>query len=269
MPREHEVPMSSACEYVVVVGSSRGLGAALVEEYLRHEHLQIIGIARSALTEIEAGQRWLDTGRYLHLQLDITAIDAHKKVQAVTDEIQPTRICVVFNAAVTETDINVDRQIDYDVLARTNQVGITGLANIIRGVEQHIVSHGGLFVGISSFSAISPGVSNPKIAYPACKAYLDMVLRCLRLHWGERAKVVVVHLGHLGDIKRRFIPTYKETAAIIVRQTLLSPPPREINIPIYYHIFYNYIFPLLPESICNWLLRSVSGNIRQNREFSK
>jgi NAD(P)-dependent dehydrogenase (short-subunit alcohol dehydrogenase family) len=136
--------------------------------------------------------------------------------------------------------------------ANINKVGVDGLLNCIEAFQEHLVKQGGLFVGISSFSALTPPVAEPRVAYPATKAYLDMTLRCLRNLWRGRCRVVTVHLGHLGDksgagLKRLLSVDYKTAAKKIISEIRADKAPDEINYPFLYCVAYKRILSVIPD----------------------
>lgn len=182
--------------HCVIIGSSSGLGAALVEKFLSEKKFFVIGIARRRLDQIENGDRWVASGRYRHVEVDITSDECKDILTLLCKEFAAEPICVIFNAARVETDINKDGSFNYGIFSGVNRVGIDGLGNIIGAFEDHFLKHGGILIGISSFSAFMPPVFEPRIAYPASKAYMDMALRCLRVIW-DKVSIVTVHLGHM------------------------------------------------------------------------
>jgi NAD(P)-dependent dehydrogenase (short-subunit alcohol dehydrogenase family) len=245
-------------------------GAALVEELLQHTSSEVIGIARTGPESIESYKKWIETGRYQHVQLDISSLQCRESLKSVVQKCAPEPIGVIFSAAYMEPDVNPDRSINFQVFEQVNRVGIDGIGNTLFAFEQPLRQYGGIFVGISSFSAFAPPII-PKLAYPSIKAYLDMMLRCLRTIWPDNVKFVTVHLGHIGDWENVFsrwnVPTYAMTAAKIVRAISGANIPPEINYPLVYTVMFKYIFPLLPDSLYMWGLRTFlkSVNILKSR----
>lgn len=253
----------------IIIGSSRGLGAALVEELLHQTSSHIIGVARTSAEDIKNYEKWIKTGRYQHIQLDIASSQSRKILKSISQDFTPDPIGVIFNAAHMDQDIKPDHSIDFQVFEQVNRVGINGIGNTLFAFEQHLREYGRILVGISSVSALAPPVI-PKLAYPSTKAYLDMMFRCLRTTWPEKVKFVTAHLGHIGNWDDTFsqwnVPTYAMTASKIVRAISGSKIPNEINYPLLYAIMFKYIFPLLPDSVYIWGLRSFLrlGNIIKN-----
>lgn len=245
---------------VIIVGSSRGLGAAMTEKILE-KGLIVTGIARTPFNEMENFQKFLDSGRYNHIELDITSEKCIDFISSKLAEIKDQKTCVIFNSACLESDIDDNLKIKLDTAREINSVGINGLLNIIKSVESHLLQNGGVFVGISSFSAFTPPVFNLKIAYPASKAYMNMVLRCLRLNWKNRVKVVTVNLGHIGknenlDTIKSVIPDYQTVASKIINNVFSNKIKEEVNYPWIYCLAYKYIFRFIPDNLYYYLFKT-------------
>ena len=258
--------MKKSIKNWVIIGSSRGLGAALVEELLHQTSSHIIGVARTPAEDVKNYKQWIKTGRYQHIQLDIASSQCREVLVSISQEFPPDPIGIIFNAAHMEQDVNSDQSINFQVFDQVNRVGIEGIGNTLFAFEQHLREYGGILIGISSVSALAPPII-PRLAYPSTKAYLDMMFRCLRTTWSEKIKFVTVHLGHIGNWDDTFsrwnVPTYAMTASKIIRAISGSKIPNEINYPLLYAIMFRYIFPLLPDSVYIWGLRSFLrlGNI--------
>ncbi|MEA3347365.1 MAG: SDR family NAD(P)-dependent oxidoreductase [Candidatus Auribacterota bacterium] len=258
--------MKNPIRYCIVVGSSTGLGAALVNEFINQTAYNIIGIAKTKYEKIDSYNMWKISGRYRHVEMDITSPACGTRLKLLCSEFLNDPVCVIFNAAYVETDIKKDGYIDYDVFMGVNHVGINGLGNVLSAFGDYLLKCGGIFVGISSFSAFTPPVSEKRIAYPATKAYLDMALRCLRLAWLNKVRVVTVHLGHIrkcdgtGSFFDLITPTYPMVARKITGSLLKKKVPNEINYPLLYNVFYRYVLRFIPDKLYfylfGWLLKS-------------
>lgn len=237
----------------VVIGSSTGLGASLVEECLNETSYYIIGVARTSFEKIDNYQKWQTSKRYSHIEIDITSQDCINRLKTLCSSFQNEPICVIFNAAIVQADIEENGSIDYDLIARINHVGIDGFSNILASFGDYFAKHGGVFIGVSSFSAFVPPFLEPRIAYPASKAYLDMALRSLRMLWDKKVSVVTVHLGHLGNPREKIVKgqatNYANAAKIIVNSLFSKKIPQEINYPILYCVVYKYIFKFISDSL--------------------
>ena len=244
--------------YYIVIGSSRGLGAALVDELLEKGADQVIGVSRTKREYLEFHEKRLATDRYRYIELDITSPKCEEDLISVCAELPHEPLCVIFNAALQGTDVTKDHTLNYQVFEEVNRIGITGFYNVIGAVQGHLLTCGGMFVGISCIGALIPPVFAPRVAYPSSKAYLDMVLRCLRVLWRGKVKVVTVRLGHMHDATHasmRGVLTYSNAAKKIIQSISGQRIPNEINYPLSYTIMYRYIFAMLPDSVYVWLMR--------------
>lgn len=244
----------------VIVGASRGLGASLVSKYLEKE-VNVIGIGRTVKDEIESIAAWEKTNYFRYVQADIgkpKCIDIMKSILSLCDG---NSVCVIFNAAVIESDVRRDGKLMFDVFKRITHTGVDGFGHILEVFGDYLPLHGGMLVGISSMSAWVPPIRGNKVAYPASKAYLDMALRSLRLLWYGRVHVMTVYLGHIGDhsIRRSaLIPTYDAVAEKIVQATLCSRPPKSICVPRLYGIAYR-IIKIMPDRLVSKTVEFAKG----------
>lgn len=249
--------MNSGISNVVIVGSSRGLGAALVQEFLDRTSCGVHGVSRTPLEQLPNGPRWTATGRYAHLAIDIGAGTAAERMAAVADRFRG-RLCVIYNAADVEKDLTPGGTINGAAFERVNTVGVIGLGNVLLAFQERLMKHGGMFVGITShWGSVAP-LFLPYAAYPASKAYLNMVLRCLRAAWRGRVEVVQVTIGNIKDpgavdLPRWFIPTYAMGAQRIVSGLLRKSPPRNIQYPRWHALVYRYVLRFIPESVLGWI----------------
>ncbi|MCP4992096.1 MAG: SDR family oxidoreductase [Colwellia sp.] len=235
----------------VVIGASRGLGSALVNELLINESYQVFGIARTRFEEVKYYGKWRNLERYHHIEADITTASSSEIMKSVCSEFSYEPVQIIFNAAVVESDVINNSTIDYDIFDKVNYVGIDGFRNVLKAFEGYLLNYGGVFVGISSFSAFIPPVFDPRIAYPSSKAYLDMSLRCLRSMWDRRyISVVTVHLGHIEETQTGILSrSYTKTAEKLVKSLTGKKIPSEINYPKPYTLVYKYILNSVPDFI--------------------
>ena len=246
--------MMHSLKYCIVIGSSRGLGAALVEEFIKEGSYQIIGIARTKIEDISNHDKWVASGRYQHVSVDITSSDCVEPLRAICGGLSHGPVCIIYNAALVMADVNSEGRIDYETFNEINKIGIDGLGNTIRAFEHYLLKYGGILVGISSVAALVPPVVEQRIAYPASKAYMDMAFRCLRFAWRKKVKVVTVHYGHLGGsgtslISRLLMPSYEIAARKIVDSISGEKVPNKIEYPFFYTTVYRLINVFIPDLI--------------------
>lgn len=229
----------------IVIGASRGLGASVVNRCLENG-LKVIGVGRTKEDAMEDITRWRRTGRFNYVQADITEPSSVDVLKSIIGICNGAPICVIFNAAVIESDVRDDGRLNFEVFRRVNHTGIDGLGYILEVFSDYLISRGGMLVGISSISAWLPPIGGNKIAYPASKAYLDMVLRSLRLLWDKKVHVMIIHLGHIRGKGSLFIPSYDKVAKWVVKAILNCHPPEDICMSTFYCVVYR-ILRLMPD----------------------
>lgn len=257
--------------HCIIVGASRGLGAAIVEECLKDDNFFVIGIGRSEREKINDYEKWINSGRFKYYQLDVTNLGDKKTLSLICDSLPNERVCIIFNAAIMESDIEEKGDFIYDVYNRVSQVCIIGLGFIIDAFDKHLRKHKGILVGISSLSAWVPPFLDKRIAYPASKAFLTMAFRSLRIVWEDQVDIMTVFLGHIGNTRFKnapqwFIPSYEIVARKIVWGITRKRIPSTMLIPLPVCTAYK-ILKILPDSFgkwsfkrAQWLLRLILGN---------
>ena len=241
----------------IVVGASRGLGASLVSKCLE-KGLEVIGTGRTDEGSIQGITEWKRTGRFRYIQADIgepASVDVMKSVISVCNR---SPVCVIFNAAVIEPDVEKNGNLMFDVFKKVNRTGINGFTHVLEAFESYLTSYGGMLVGISSISAWVPPIGGNKVSYPASKAYLDMALRSLRLLWGRRVHVMIVHLGHIGGSGSWLVPKYDDVAQKIIGSTLSSRPPENICMSTFYCFTYR-VMRMLPDRVISSTVGIMKG----------
>jgi NAD(P)-dependent dehydrogenase (short-subunit alcohol dehydrogenase family) len=233
-------------QHYIIVGSSRGLGAALVNELLSQEASQVMGIARTKLENIPFAQKWLASGRYRHFEVDIGSEQASHALQALCTELPPLPVCVIFNAAYIQPDVNANQSLNYEVVKQINRVSVDGLVHVLEAFESHLLTYGGNMIGISSVWGTTPPVYLPWVAYPTSKAYLNMLFRCLKAAWRNKVRVVTVHLGVIGGagtsmLSRLAVPTYQMAASKIVSVISASKRRTSCTYPLWQAIVYRML----------------------------
>lgn len=249
--------LTKAC---IVVGSSRGLGSALVDALLTSGAGLVVGVARTGEQDIAQCSQWSASQRYCHVQTDIGSPESVVAMSSLLPQLPNEPLLLIFNAACLAKDTKEDLSIDFDVFDEVNRTGIDGLRNVLRTYQDHLLTWGGVFVGISSINALMPPVLEHRVAYAATKAYLHMALRCAELAWQGKVSFLTVHLGHVGGATNRGVvsrllqPTYKETADKILRLVLQPRLSGETAYPFVYNLVYRGVLRFVPDSIYYRLL---------------
>lgn len=225
-----EVGKMSNISQCVIIGSSRGLGAALADHLLVATSWRVFGVSRSGsppLSPANAGER------YSHVPADISTEAGRSALEGVARQISGP-CCVIYNAACVEKDF-IDGVVSGAAMERIAGVGIDGLNNSIAVFQDKLLTYGGMFVGITSHWGNFTPVCLPYIAYPATKAYLDSVLRSLSSLWPPHAAVVSVVIGNVkytdSGLPVWLVPTYEMAAKRIVSRLVAGRTPSRLVYP--------------------------------------
>jgi NAD(P)-dependent dehydrogenase (short-subunit alcohol dehydrogenase family) len=251
----------------IIIGASRGLGKALVEECLRRPESRVIGTGRTSEELIAENARWRETGRYDYHQLDIADASANSALRAMAGALPQEPVCIIFNAAIIASDFTIRGDFSKEAYDKVNGVTIGGFGNMLDAFGAHLYRNRGMVIGISSLSAVVPLHLEPMIAYPASKAFLITALRSLRLLWGRRVRIVTVLLGHVGD--RKFsrlsgwlVPSYGSVAKRILGKLERSFPPSTVSIPLVARAAYT-VFNLFPDAASQWIFRFIRHRLHR------
>ena len=240
----------------IVLGASRGLGAALADELLAQGH-GVTAVSRTPGAEVAGGARREATGRYRYLPLDLADPASRGALEALRAGLPEGPLGVVLNAAHVEPDVDGDGRFDREAYDRICRLGTVSLGLALDVFGGDLQERGGRLVGISSLSAWVPPFLEPRIAYPASKAFLTMALRSLRIAWKGRAAVTTVMLGNIGD--KRFprapqwlVPSYERTARIIAGRIGGRKAASLVMVPLPVCLLYR-LLSLLPDRLFHWL----------------
>lgn len=252
--------MSKEC--CVVIGSSKGLGAALVNELIASHYRLVIGVARTEFDELPAYESLRKSKKYFHVVADVTSDNCLDKLINLYGKFLGDSLTVIFNAAKRTPDVDKENNINFDEISNTNKVGIFGLINVIKAFEKYWLANNGKLIGISSINAIYPPILEHRISYGATKTYMDMLLRNLSILWNDRVNITTIHLGHIGggydhNILPKYLQgSYTKAAKKIMKIITKTKPPVEVTWPAFYKV-YKYLAPFLPDLIFYKLVRRI------------
>lgn len=251
------------CKNYIVIGSSRGLGAALVEELLNNELFFVFAVSRTSPEKIPDYEEWQNSGRFQYFQADISDQEQISKLSDINNFIKNEPVCIIFNAACLKTDINYNNFIDFKILREVKNTGIDGLINILEIFQSNLLNYGGVFAGISSFSTISSAICPGMIAYRASKTFLSILLDDLRFVWrnNKNIKIMKVNLGYMRKNKSNqflefLFPSYTRVAKKIIKTVHSNNIPHELNYTFFYNIIYSF-FALMPNIIYYFIFHIV------------
>jgi len=167
---------------IIVTGSSRGIGRAIIDR-LCHDNTLIIGCARrSKPCDLPKNVIWLQT--------DITEADAIKHIVAQAAEHGKIS-ALVNNAGIQlEKTLGETTDSDWDKLIGIN---CKAVFNLCRAVLPIMQENGGNIVNIGSISGM---VSDPKMAlYNASKGFIHSLTRSIAVDYGPKVRCNAVCPG--------------------------------------------------------------------------
>lgn len=245
--------------HYIIIGASRGLGAALVGACLADTSSSVTGVGRSRPEDLPAYAAWMASGRFNYLSADITGQSGREQLRRLCAGLPGERVCIIFNAAVIESDMDDEGNFSYAVYDRVSRITVTGFGVVLDVFGNHLRTHRGTLVGISSLSAWVPPFLDKRAAYPASKAFLTMALRSLRVAWANEVNITTVFLGHIGDARfggapEWFIPSYDSVARGIIARVASGCLPEKIVAPWLVCRTYQ-VLQLFPDAFAAWAFK--------------
>ncbi|MFN0114028.1 MAG: SDR family NAD(P)-dependent oxidoreductase [Paracoccaceae bacterium] len=152
---------------VLVVGASRaGIGAAIARAF------QDAG-ASVAITGVEPEPAPEDRGRFVYTRLDVTDMDAVRRLSATTPKLD----ILVNGAAITSRG----EEMDPDFFQRVVDVNLHGTFRTALAFRNQLAAAKGSVVNIASMYATFGSPRNP--AYGASKAAVQQLTKSLAIAW--------------------------------------------------------------------------------------
>ena len=185
---------------------------------------------------------------------DIASDNCLNDLSNLCDKFLGNPLTVIFNAAESTRDVDIEGNIKFEEISRTNRVGITGLINVIKAFESYWLVNKGKLIGISSINAFYPPMLERRVSYGATKAYMDMLLRNLSMLWVGRVAVTTIHFGHIGGgydqgvLPDRLRGTYVKAAKKTLKLISSKNQPKEVTWPGFYRV-YKYAAPIIPDAV--------------------
>jgi len=247
--------------HFVIIGASRGLGAAMVDECLKLSDAFVIGLGRSEKREIENISQWELSGRFRYHQVDVACEECRAVLEDICKVLPSEPVCVIFNAALLDPDVSDDGDLVYDTYHATSMVVVVNFGHVLDVFGSHLRRNNGIVVGISSTIVLAPLVQEKMLAYPASKAYLTAALRSLRMLWRDQVRIMTVLLGHVGNKKFRkmpswIVPSYETTAKKIITATQREFVPSRLFYPYATAAAYR-LLGLVPDRISSVIFRRI------------
>lgn len=264
---QKKINYSTDVKYYIVVGASRGLGAALVTELLKYGN-SVIGISRTKYQETTLYNQLSKSENFQYIELDITSQEYKTALIPLCNKLAEEPVCIIYNAACLESDLEKNSlNINHDIFKKINNVNINGLGNILEVFQEHLLKNGGTIVGISSFNALYPISFSMSFAYPASKAYMDMLLRSLRIIWKDKVNIVTIHLGYMKETSaitspiQYLIPTYAKVAKKIIQKITKKKPSGVISDNWLYNLLYKFVLPVFPDNFVSFAVKTLLNGI--------
>jgi NAD(P)-dependent dehydrogenase (short-subunit alcohol dehydrogenase family) len=174
---------------ILLTGATRGLGLALVAEFINRGHT-LIGCGTSPASITYLGQRWPKPHRF-----DVVDVSDDADVARWAGEVLPDGPpdLLINNAALMNTPARL-WQVPADEFDRLMKVNISGVANIIRRFAPAMVERkSGIIVNLSSGwgRAVSPEVA----AYCASKFAIEGLTKALATELPDGMAAVPLNPG--------------------------------------------------------------------------
>ena len=191
---------------VVITGASRGLGLALVAEYLLNDD-HVYAVTRYSSVELD--------GLKTFENVTIVPSDfAYRPYVKIPEKIH----LLINNAGVFGSRDRIDKRPDWqemnDVFYVNSYLPLLTIHNLL---PQLIAAQGNV-INISSIMGHHPGKSGGSYPYRMSKAALNMATEALAEDlWEHKINVVAVHPGHLKtDMGGPDADVYPKTAAQLI-----------------------------------------------------
>lgn len=213
---------------VLITGTSRGLGAALVKEYLRRG-AHVWGVGRSKVDRGE-GERYTYSVCDVKKREDVRRAVAEMKASGFVPDL------VILSAGAATDDAFADG-LDLEKFKENFEMNLYGAVYWVEELLPHFLKRGsGAFAAVASLSV---HIENHKgrIGYSASKAALGKTFENLRTeYYGRGVSFTVFYAGRMTE-KGSFIgTTYAAAAGLISRTLSMTAPPRAISFPPLQHI---------------------------------
>lgn len=172
-------------ETVVITGANRGIGLALVREYLKRG-CRVYGVCRRPSDELETSEAEVISG------VDVTDGDS---VAALPDRLKDVQIDVLFNNAgvLRRTDLG---DIDYDAVLHQFEVNAIGPLRVTEALLGNLAPGSKVALITSRMGSMSDNTSGGGYGYRMSKAALNAAgVSLARDLNGRGIAVAVLHPG--------------------------------------------------------------------------
>jgi NAD(P)-dependent dehydrogenase (short-subunit alcohol dehydrogenase family) len=179
-----------ALKTVVIIGSNRGIGLALVQKYLKHDW-RVYAVCRSTSTELES----LKTNENLIVVngIDVTqAEDRQRMCQSLPLSIDE----VIHNAGILRRD-DLSSIDESEMMEQFNVNAIAPLQTLLT-LKPHFSTSARIGIVTSRMGSIGDCSGNSMLGYRVSKAAVNMIGKNLANAWKpEGITVLLLHPGYV------------------------------------------------------------------------
>lgn len=175
---------------VVIIGSNRGIGLALVQKYLKHDWV-VYAVCRSTSTELDS----LSTNENLMVLngIDVTnSEDRQRMCQSLPQSIDE----VIHNAGILRRD-DLSSINETDMMEQFNVNAIAPLQTLLT-LKPHFSPNARIGIVTSRMGSIGDCSGNSMLGYRISKAAVNMIGKNLANAWKtEGITVLLLHPGYV------------------------------------------------------------------------
>jgi short-subunit dehydrogenase len=212
--------MSSDKNYCLITGASNGIGKSMAEECVKRGiNLFLVALPDSGLEEFVGQLTEKKTVDVKHLSIDLTGLDAPKRVYDFTKENNIAVNMLINNAGVGGLGLMVDQKAeDIDTMIMLNVRATTLLTYyFLNDLKQLPKAY---ILNVSSFAAFMP--IPKKCVYSATKAYILFFSRSLQTELkGSNVMVTSIHPNGVATNER--IKRTMQNAPFLGKISALTP----------------------------------------------
>lgn len=231
---------------IFITGVSRGLGRALVDEFIKLG-AQVWGLARAShdfLGDITS----FEDSRFIYSKCDVCNREERLKVLQDLGKEAFLPDVVILNAGAATDDVH-NGELDLNAFQKNFELNlISNMAWVNGFLHSFLARKSGVFVAISSLSIYRENHKN-RIGYSASKAALTKVFENLRQQYFQSdIKFVTVVPGRMTEQAKVLGIQYTKAAKLIVASLSKKRVPAYIHFPII-QFFLTKVLQLAPDII--------------------
>ncbi|HKR44844.1 MAG TPA: SDR family NAD(P)-dependent oxidoreductase [Paraburkholderia sp.] len=174
---------------VLLIGASRGLGFAMVEEYLKRGW-RVIATGRAGSTDRLAQAAQVSQGA---LEVDTVDITVPEQVAALHDRLEDRRVDMLFvNAGVTNDHRETIADVSTDEFVRVMVTSALSPMRVVEAFQDLVQPAGTIGMMSSGQGSVSNNITGNHEVYRGSKAALNMFMRSFAARHQDDAKTFLV-----------------------------------------------------------------------------